>query len=530
MQVNKPTQPVLTQFTIPPATGSVGQKVWQITSSPQFQNVLYQCAPGDILEIPAGSRLVAPVGGFILPAKSNPQGLWITIRSSLAITLSLDKRVSPGNQLQMASLIGQDSGPVLLTAQSQSNNVAFYYFAGLNITVLSTSMPDAKDPHTQFNSGLIRLGDLSETSLSHMPHDFIFDRCIIAGQPNLNTIRGIALNCSRVAIVNCYLPDFHAIGNDAQAIWGSNGLGMYLIQNNYLEGSGENIMFGGTDPKIQGLIPSDIIIRGNTIAKPLTWKQNDPSYLGYHWGIKNLLELKNAQRVLIENNEFSGSWADAQTGIGISFKSNNQDGTAPWCQTSDVEFRNNKITGVGLGVSILGTDFNQKTDNLTSRIWIHDNDFADINSRWTGNTQAASGNAMQVLSAVDLLVENNSFDNNGNALVLDSADPNSTVKTERFAFRNNVVNFGPYGIKGSGAASGNDSIAKFIDDADFTGNNFIGDVSLIKQYPVNNSILASRPVRKPSLPTADLTIKGTVQFDPLTGKLSFTSAPIITLE
>ena len=45
------------------------------------------------------------------------------------------------------------------------------------------------------------------------------------------------------------------------------------------------------------MVPSNITIRRNLISKPLAWRTQS-------WTIKNLLELKNAQDVLIEGNVF----------------------------------------------------------------------------------------------------------------------------------------------------------------------------------------------------------------------------------
>jgi len=56
--------------------------------------------------------------------------------------------------------------------------------------------------------------------------------------------------------------------------------------HNYLEASGENIMFGGADPAVGGLIPANIKIEGNHLRKPASWKVSDPSYAGTHWTVK----------------------------------------------------------------------------------------------------------------------------------------------------------------------------------------------------------------------------------------------------
>ena len=70
-----------------------------------------------------------------------------------------------------------------------------------------------------------------------------------------------------------------------------------------LEGAGENFMLGGADPAIPNLVPSDIEFRRNHCFKPLTWRIGDPSYAGTRWSVKNLFELKNAQRALVDGEE-----------------------------------------------------------------------------------------------------------------------------------------------------------------------------------------------------------------------------------
>ncbi len=79
--------------------------------------------------------------------------------------------------------------------------------------------------------------------------------------------RGIALNSGSTTIRNSYISDIKAFGQESQAIAGWNGTGPYTIENNYLEAAGVNILFGGADPAIQELVPSDIIIRRNHITK-----------------------------------------------------------------------------------------------------------------------------------------------------------------------------------------------------------------------------------------------------------------------
>src|SRR5262249_55163695 len=102
--------------------------------------------------------------------------------------------------------------------------------------------------------------------------DLVFDRCYIHGASLADVSRAIALNSANTEISNCNISEIHGIGFDTQAICGWNGPGPFRIINNYLEAAGENVLFGGADPTIQGLVPSDIEFRKNDCAKPLNWK------------------------------------------------------------------------------------------------------------------------------------------------------------------------------------------------------------------------------------------------------------------
>src|ERR1051325_718702 len=98
------------------------------------------------------------------------------------------------------------------------------------------------------------------------------------------------MNSGRTSIIVSYFSECHEVGADSQAIAGWNGPGPFKITNNRLEGAGEGVMFGGADPTIDDLLPSDIEFRYNHVTRPASW-------YGSRWRVKNLLELKAAQRV-----------------------------------------------------------------------------------------------------------------------------------------------------------------------------------------------------------------------------------------
>lgn len=306
-------------------------------------------------------------------------------------------------------------------------------------------------------SDLIKLGDSSQTSLQGIPHNLTLDRCFIHGFSDKDLKRGIALNSAETSILNSHISDIHGIGYDTQAICGWNGPGPYHIINNYLEGAGENVMFGGSDPAIPNLVPSDIEIRRNHFFKPLSWKVGHSTYAGKHWTVKNLLELKNARRVVIDGNIFEGNWTDGQAGWAILLKSQNQDGGCPWCVTEDVLFSNNIIKGSenGLNVSAYGSthpSVQMKRLQVVNNLW-------DVENAWYQGTDGAR----------EITLENNThLQRTGNVMTLYGRP------TTQFIVRNNLGARTGYGVKGDGLAEGNSTLNVLAPSAVFAGNVLAG--------------------------------------------------------
>jgi hypothetical protein len=98
-------------------------------------------------------------------------------------------------------------------------------------------------------------------------------------------------------------------------------------------------MFGGSEPTIPGLVPTNIQNRRNYLTMPIAWK-------GSTWAVKNILELKNAQHVVIEGDLLEYNWAAAQTGYSVLFTPRNQYGGNPATVVQRVKFRNNKVRHV----------------------------------------------------------------------------------------------------------------------------------------------------------------------------------------
>ena len=123
------------------------------------------------------------------------------------------------------------------------------------------------------------------------------DRVRVLGDPVKGAKRCILTDTNgRAKVLRSYAADCFqpSPGNDSQAIGGFSMAPGLLVEDSYLEGGSETVMFGGAD-RPEDRTPTDIVFRGNTITK-------NPAWMGQPIGVKNLVELKNAKRVTFENN------------------------------------------------------------------------------------------------------------------------------------------------------------------------------------------------------------------------------------
>jgi hypothetical protein len=308
--------------------------------------------------------------------------------------------------------------------------------------------------------GLVDLGSDPRTgqmalSLSELPRDITIDRCYIHGTPKGDVKRGIALNGASLAVVDSYISDIHVVGQDTQAIEGWNGPGPFKIVNNELEAAGENIMFGGARPTLVNNIPSDIEIRGNHIFKPLSWMVGNAGYAGMHWTVKNLLEFKIAQRVLITGNILENNWPDAQTGFAFLVTPRTENGTAPWVYVQDITFTYNVLRHTASGVNISGQDSGDPQKLVRGRrILIQNSLFEDVNGKsWGGG----DGRLFQLISGADAVTIDHNTGFQSNQIVFADGRANTN-----FIYQNNITPHNLYGVMGSGYASGISTLDHFF--------------------------------------------------------------------
>jgi hypothetical protein len=423
-----------------------------------LQAALNRARPGDVIALEPGATYI---GNFTLPAVDGSQ--YITVRSAAEPSrFPANDRVGPEHERSMPTLRSPNGAPALSTrAGAHHWRLQWLAFQG--------NAGGAGD--------IIALGHGGDAQrdLSTVPHHLVLDGLVIRGDAARGQKRAIALNSASTVIRNSDIRDIKAAGQDSQAIGGWNGPGPFVIEDNYLEAAAENVMFGGADPSIPDLVPSDITIRGNYITKPLEWRAK-----GSPWTVKNLLELKSARRVLIEHNVFEHNWLAAQTGWAIVLQPVNQDGRAPWTIVSDVTFRFNVVRHVASAINILGYGHPTPT-RQTRGIDIRHNLFVDVDGRqWGGD-----GRFLMIGDeAADITVDHNTVVQSGSILQLYGKRGGQPRPIVDLQFTNNLVLHNQYGIIGDDYGIGRSTIAAYLVREDIRRNVMAGAQASL--YPPDN--------------------------------------------
>lgn len=305
-------------------------------------------SPGPVVNLVAGGNLQAAYNALICgqtlslahgstwngPFQFNSKGCdnqhWITITSNGALPVP-GIRVSPTTLPQMAA--------ISLKGGAAANTIPGDHIRFIGIAWL-------KQP----GNALVAFVNTANGN------NIIFDRNYAHGNPGEETRRFLDLTGSNnVAVVESWVDELHCIAitgscGDSQAISGGNGLilsGTYKIVNNYLSAAGENILFGGDAATTTAC---DIEVRNNYMYKPMSWMPTSSTYVAPTYIVKNLFELKNACRVLLEGNVLENTWGGfSQSGYAIEIGPKNQAGAnganlCPLCFISDVTIRYNYVT------------------------------------------------------------------------------------------------------------------------------------------------------------------------------------------
>ena len=435
-----------------------------VNAGGDLQAALNAAQPGDTILLQAGATFT---GNFVLPVKSGTAAD-ITIRSSAA-DASLPPagvRMTPQYASLLPKIRSNSNGTALATAPGASHwrllFLEFYPQAG-------TTTAD-----------LLELGATGskQNTTWQIPQHFTVDRSYFHGDATAGQRRGIALNSGDTKVINSYFADFKGKNVDTQAICGWNGPGPYLVENNYLEAAGENIMFGGSDPNVPNLVPTGITIRRNYISRPMAW-------INQGWTVKNLVEFKNAQDVLVEGNIIENHWVGGQQGYAIVLTPRNQNNTAPWSVVRNVTIQNNVVRHISAGFNILGYD-NLAPSQQTENIVVRNNLLYDVDPKYTSSSTAGPAR-LAIIGAgpKNVTFDHNTVDNAGPVTVFFYGGATPTgVQIAGFTLTNNLLKQNSYLIYGDAIGQGLPALTHYAPGATVLGNTFAG--ASAKLYPVGN--------------------------------------------
>lgn len=201
-----------------------------------LRNALTAAVCGDVIEIPAAGIS----GSFTVPGKGDCSANPVIITAPSTNTAKLpapNQRVTPAYAGLLGKLITTDGSPVLIIGYG-ANPVN-----GLIVRNLEFAQ-------TAGNTVLIQVGGGSRAddfkTVSHLPKNITFDRCLIRTGRLRSSRRTMLLNSASTTVVNSWIEQTGRAGTDSQAIASYGGSGPFYLHNNYIEGETEVIGFGGS--------------------------------------------------------------------------------------------------------------------------------------------------------------------------------------------------------------------------------------------------------------------------------------------
>jgi hypothetical protein len=313
------------------------------------------------------------VGNFVLPSRSTTGS--ITVTADPASLPPPGTRITPASSGTLPRLVSASGDQVLVSAPAAHG----YTLRGFEVA------PLAHADHT----AIVLDGDPvlgKNTDPAKQPGDITLDQVLIRGDAVKGLHRGVTLNGVHLAVINSHIDRVFELGRDSQAIATTNGLGPFLVENNYLEASGENYLVGGGTWHLKD-IASDITFRRNYVRKDVAWRAmpTQPQ-------VKNLFELKAARHVVVSDNVFEFNWLQAQTGWSILLTcKTNASVSEPFLEIRDVVFTRNIVRHVASGVNI------GAQDGPVIDVRIVGNLFADMNK----TTYGGDGKWLQTSTGID---------------------------------------------------------------------------------------------------------------------------------
>jgi hypothetical protein len=464
-----PIATVATSIADTPAPGPV----IAVQAGGDLQAALDSAQCGDTIQLQAGATFT---GTFRFPALSCDNKHWIIVRTSAPDSAlpAPGHRVTPcyagvtalpGRPLYacatprklLAKLVAASVlGPVIF-----QNGANHYRLIGLEVVRMT---------------GTKSAATLISVERGGIANNIVLDRSWVHGTAQDETRTGFSVSgMNYVGIVDSYFSDFHCTAltgacTEAHAVSGGvedHQGGPYKIEDNFLEASGQAILFGGGPATTT---PTDITIRFNHFFKPWQWRKGNSPFIGGLSGtpfiVRHALELKNATRVLIENNLIENVWGGfGESGCAILLTPKNQhvrsgENVCPTCEVTDVTIRYSRIShasgGLEITTTLSGNGVEGAPAKAGARFSIHDVVMDDISRDYVGSGRLFAlanswpSNPLNTITVNHITGFPDSRDG-----FLSLGNQQAYPQMHGFVFTNNLLTTGRYPVWSTGGGTGN---------------------------------------------------------------------------
>ena len=375
----------------------------------------------------------------------------------------------------------------------------------------------------------------NQNTQAREPSGIIFDRCVIDGGTT-QMKGGLVLSCRNSAVIGCWIGNLFSFNVDRlanfaglpqycnpptntqvdQRRWSwadvvgiivTNSSGNVLIDNNYIDSSGENVFVGGTGQNI-GRNIQNIVMRRNWIRKDQATYEAlavaQPSGTVNDITAKNLWECKNGLYMVVEDNVMENSFdrhGGGQNG-GAWVPKNNSYGSPNFDpESGHILFRGNWVKDFQIALAPLGftsADDGSAVASLYCReVHVVDNLFTAWNGQPYGSPRIyqQSDQFGRVYWKHNTVYAANSL-TDGKVILFNNNMTTPTVPVDELNWDDNIQSWGEWGTNGGvgrgGGPNGQAALDAVCTTYTFSGNAFMRGVSGTPTgYPAGNVYLAA---------------------------------------
>jgi hypothetical protein len=301
-----------------------------------------------------------------------------------------------------------------------------------------------------------------------MPNDIIVQHCLFLSDNVVQMYYGVAVNTRAFTIRDSFFEGFRSISPaDARVIIGHNGVGPLTIENNYMEATAENIMFGGSTPTGDWELgkAGPLVVRYNYFPKILERLRFGPYHIVVQQklGQFNMPRLVLAGRYIFPSSQWSGLstplgstkwWVAKNTGLAGDLE-------PAWPSSPAVgeEIQDGGVTWIfaGTGVGVVPTVKNNFELKAGSNLYAQYNvmDGYSDNSLWNGsqwlavnlkvnsllcnNTTATAWPLCYAARAININFTNNKVITQAGGIQFGGGNGIPTAEVRDWTLKNNVV-------------------------------------------------------------------------------------------